>query len=45
MGKGLGYSLFCIDGLMFSVYRYTPLGGTLYISLHEELINQEYTRT
>jgi hypothetical protein len=25
-GKGSGYTLACIDGLLLGVYKYTPLG-------------------
>lgn len=40
-GKGSGYSLFFIDGLMLSVYRYTPLDGTSYIPLPEDIVNRQ----
>jgi len=33
MGKGSGFTLTCIDGLLRGVYKYTPLGGGSHIRL------------
>jgi hypothetical protein len=32
-GKGSGYTLKCIDGLLLGVYNYTPLDGSSYVPL------------
>ena len=40
MGRGSGFTLQCIDGLMLTLYRYTPLGGTSYIELPVDIQNK-----
>lgn len=33
LGRGSGFSLQTIDGLLLGVYKYTPIDGSSYISL------------
>eukprot|EP00102_Acyrthosiphon_pisum_P021428 XP_016658638.1 PREDICTED: uncharacterized protein LOC107883344 [Acyrthosiphon pisum] len=35
IGRGSGFTLESIDGLLLSVYKYTPMGGSSYIQLPE----------
>ncbi|XP_060876104.1 uncharacterized protein LOC132949299 [Metopolophium dirhodum] len=35
MGRGSGFTLESIDGLLLAVYKYTPMGGSSYIQLPE----------
>lgn len=35
-GKGSGFSLKHIDGILLDVYNYSPLGGSTYIELPRE---------
>jgi len=36
-GKGSGFTLSCIDGLLLGVYEYTPMGGSSYLKLPENI--------
>lgn len=40
-GKGSGFSLQSIDGLLLGVYKYTPMGGSSYISLPNDIKNKK----
>lgn len=42
MGRGSGFTLQRIDGLMLTVYRYTPLGGSSYIELPIDIKKKSY---
>jgi hypothetical protein len=37
-GKGSGFTLEMIDGLLLDVYTYTPMGGSSYIELPKDII-------
>jgi hypothetical protein len=39
-GKGSGFTLACIDGLLLGVYKYTPLSGSSYIPLPSAIVNR-----
>lgn len=39
-GRGSGFSLLNIDGLLLGVYKYTPLGGSSYITLPADIRNR-----
>lgn len=40
-GKGSGFSLESIDGLLLAVYRYTPMGGSSYIPLPSDISDKK----
>jgi len=42
-GKGIGFTLQCIDGLMLGVYKYTPMGGYSYMALPDQIENKKAT--
>jgi len=35
IGRGSGFTMESIDGLLLSIYKYTPMGGSSYIELPE----------
>ncbi|KAE9521830.1 hypothetical protein AGLY_017765 [Aphis glycines] len=39
--KGSGFTLQSIDGLLLGVYNYTPMGGSSYITLPEDIKNKK----
>ncbi|KAL4099018.1 hypothetical protein QTP88_023519 [Uroleucon formosanum] len=39
--KGSGFTLQSIDGLLLGVYKYTPMGGSSYIPLSNEIKNKK----
>ncbi|XP_025412540.1 uncharacterized protein LOC112685006 [Sipha flava] len=41
IGKGSGFTLECIDGLFLCVYKYTPMGGSSYIKLPDDIRNKK----
>ncbi|XP_022160471.1 uncharacterized protein LOC111026659 [Myzus persicae] len=40
-GKGSGFALSHIDGLLLGVYEYTPLGGSSYLPLPESILSRK----
>jgi len=40
-GKGSGFALSHIDGLLLGVYEYTPMGGPSYLPLPESIFNRK----
>ncbi|KAF0710605.1 C2H2-type domain-containing protein, partial [Aphis craccivora] len=40
-GKGSGFTLLCIDGLLLGVYVFTPMGGSSYLPLPESILNRK----
>ncbi|XP_050547615.1 uncharacterized protein LOC126909241 [Daktulosphaira vitifoliae] len=40
-GRGSGFTLSHIDGIMLSVYKYTPLAGSSYIPIPSEINNRK----
>lgn len=40
-GKGSGFSLESIDGILLGVYKYTPMGGSSYIVLPPDIENRK----
>ncbi|XP_050427697.1 uncharacterized protein LOC126837790 [Adelges cooleyi] len=42
-GKGSGFSLEKIDGILLDVFKYTPLGGSAFIPLPETIENRKAT--
>lgn len=40
-GKGSGFTLETIDGLLLGVYKYTPMGGSSYIELPKDIMNKK----
>jgi hypothetical protein len=41
IGKGSGFTLQCIDGLLLGVYKYIPIGGSSYIKLLDDIRNKK----
>ncbi|VVC34717.1 Glycoside hydrolase, family 35,Glycoside hydrolase superfamily,Glycoside hydrolase 35, catalytic, partial [Cinara cedri] len=39
-GRGSGFSLQSIDGVLLGVYKYTPMGGSSYIPLPTDIMNK-----
>lgn len=40
-GKGSGFTLLSIDGVLLAIYEYTPLGGSSYIPLPASIKNKK----
>ncbi|XP_060848275.1 uncharacterized protein LOC132927701 [Rhopalosiphum padi] len=40
-GKGSGFTLSCIDGLLLGVYEFTPMGGSSYLPLPESILHRK----
>lgn len=40
-GKGSGFTLSCISGLLLGVYKYTPIGGSSYLPLPTSITNKK----
>jgi len=40
MGRGSGFILQCINGILLTIYRYTPLGGSSYIPLPADILSR-----
>lgn len=40
-GKGSGFTLSCIGGLLLGVYKYTPIGGSSYLPLPTSITNKK----
>lgn len=41
IGKGSGFTLECNDGLLLGVYKYTPMGGSSYVKLPNDIKNKK----
>jgi len=40
-GKGSGFTLECIDGLLLAVYHYTPMGGSTNVPLPSNIASKK----